>query len=316
MVYGVRAAAASTVSNRWANTLERSMEAYHKRAQLANSKIKVLAEKVAMLKQLEVAKALEKEKDLLRSENDILKNEIENLKIRLIIAEIRNGKPQVALPIVQTTVQQEQAATKVSKVAATTTEGKTEQPQPKKPKAEKPKKKSAPPMAKGDEAVVDVSRLDLRVARIVTAERHPDADTLYIEDVETGEEKNRTVISGLVKHIPIEEMQNRMVVLMMNLKPAKMRGIMSQAMVMCASSPEKVEILAPPPGSVPGDRVTFEGYPGEPDKQLNPKKKVWEQVQPDLKTDSNKVACYKGVPFTVKGKGVVTSQTMANSAIK
>lgn len=58
-------------------------------------------------------------------------------------------------------------------------------------------------------------------------------------------------------------MQNRMVILMMNLKPVKMRGILSQAMVMCATSPDKVEILAPPPGSVPGDRITFEGYPGK-----------------------------------------------------
>jgi len=34
------------------------------------------------------------------------------------------------------------------------------------------------------------------------------------------------------------------------------------------------EVLDPPDGSVPGDRISFEGYPGEPDKQLNPKKKV------------------------------------------
>ena len=52
-------------------------------------------------------------------------------------------------------------------------------------------------------------------------------------------------------------MQNRMVVLLCNLKPAKMRGVVSQAMVMCESSPEKVEILAPPNGSVSGDRITF-----------------------------------------------------------
>ena len=48
------------------------------------------------------------------------------------------------------------------------------------------------------------------------------------------------VISGLVKHIPLEEMQNRMVILLCNLKPAKMRGIVSEAMVMCASTPDKV----------------------------------------------------------------------------
>ena len=60
------------------------------------------------------------------------------------------------------------------------------------------------------------------------------------------------------------QMQNRMAVLMCNLKPAKMRGVVSQAMVMCASSPDKVEILDPPSGSVPGDRLTFQGFPGTP----------------------------------------------------
>jgi len=54
-----------------------------------------------------------------------------------------------------------------------------------------------------------------------------------------------------------------MAILLCNLKPAKMRGVVSQAMVMCASSPEKVEVLAPPPGAVPGDRITFEGFPGK-----------------------------------------------------
>ena len=80
----------------------------------------------------------------------------------------------------------------------------------------------------------------MRVGLIRTAKRHPDADTLYIEEVDVGEDKPRTVISGLVKFIPEEEMQNRKAILMCNLKPSKMRGIMSEAMVMCASTPEKV----------------------------------------------------------------------------
>ncbi|KAL1773804.1 aminoacyl tRNA synthase complex-interacting multifunctional protein 1 isoform X2 [Sigmodon hispidus] len=99
-------------------------------------------------------------------------------------------------------------------------------------------------------------------------------------------------------------MQNRMAILLCNLKPAKMHGVLSQAMEMCASSPEKVEILAPPTGSVvPGDRITFDAFPGEPDKELNPKKKIWEPIQPDLHTNAECVATYKGVPFAVKGKG-------------
>ena len=83
-------------------------------------------------------------------------------------------------------------------------------------------------------------RLDMRVGLIKTAKRHPDADSLYVEEVDVGEEKPRTVISGLVKFIPEDQMQNRKAILMCNLKPSKMRGIMSEAMVMCASTPDKV----------------------------------------------------------------------------
>lgn len=55
---------------------------------------------------------------------------------------------------------------------------------------------------------------------------------------------------------------------------------------------------------------------GEPDKELNPKKKVWEQVQPDLRTNDQCVATYKGVAFEVAGKGVCKAQTMKNSEIR
>ncbi|KAK8722673.1 hypothetical protein OTU49_012154 [Cherax quadricarinatus] len=136
------------------------------------------------------------------------------------------------------------------------------------------------------------------------------------QKVDIGEEKTRTVVSGLVRFIPVEEMQNRMAVLLCNLKPAKMRGITSEAMVMCASSPDKVEILTPPEGSQPGDLVEFEGYTRNPDSVLNPKKKIFETCAPDLKTDANKVAVYKGVPFTVPGKGIIIAQTLSNVQVK
>lgn len=166
---------------------------------------------------------------------------------------------------------------------------------------------------------IDVSRVALTVGRIVTAKMHPDADSLYIEDVETGEEKNRTVISGLAGKVPLEEMQNRMVVLCTNLKPSKMRGILSEAMVMCASEDGKVEPIMPPEGSVPGDVITVEGFtgPDKPaDKVLNPKKKIFEKVAPDFLTNDEGVATYKGVPWVVEGKGVCKAATMKNSHIK
>ena len=66
-----------------------------------------------------------------------------------------------------------------------------------------------------------------------------------------------------------------------------------QAMVMCASTPEKVEILTPPAGSKPGDPVLVDGYPRNPDAQLNPKKKIFEACAPDLTVNGDKEACYK-----------------------
>ena len=164
-------------------------------------------------------------------------------------------------------------------------------------KGEKKEKKQQPVAGSADSKPVDVSCLDLQIGCIITARKHPDADSLYVEEVDVGETAPRTVVSGLVNHVPLEQMQNQMVVLLCNLKPAKMRGVVSQATVMCASSPEKVEILAPPNGSVPGDRITFDAFPGEPDKELNPKKKIWEQIQPDLYTNDVCVPTYKGAPF-------------------
>ena len=64
-------------------------------------------------------------------------------------------------------------------------------------------------------------------------------------------------------------------------------------MVMCASTPEKVEILAPPPGSKPGDLVLVDGFTRKPDEVLNPKKKIFETCAPDLKVNDVKQATYK-----------------------
>lgn len=149
-----------------------------------------------------------------------------------------------------------------------------------------------------------VSRLDIRVGFIKSCKKHDAADALYVEEIDLGEEEPRTVVSGLVKWVPIEEMQNRWVICLANLKPAAMRGIKSHAMVLCATAADgsKVELLAPTDTSKvkPGDRVYIEGQEGEPEKTLNPKKKYWETVQPDLKTGDDLLAYFGEKPFLIK----------------
>lgn len=73
---------------------------------------------------------------------------------------------------------------------------------------------------------------------IKKAWQHQEADSLYVEEVEVGEEAPRQVVSGLVKFIPEAQMQMRRCVLVCNLKPANMRGVKSHAMVLCATSPD------------------------------------------------------------------------------
>lgn len=70
---------------------------------------------------------------------------------------------------------------------------------------EKKEKKQQSAAASTDSKPIDVSRLDLRIGCIVTAKKHPDADSLYVEEVDVGEAAPRTVVSGLVNHVPLEQ---------------------------------------------------------------------------------------------------------------
>lgn len=87
-------------------------------------------------------------------------------------------------------------------------------------------------------------------------------------------------------------------------------------MVMCASTRQAVEPLMPPENSVPGDVITVKGYTRNPDSVLNPKKKVFETVALDLKTNNEGIATYKEVEWTVGDKGVVKAESLTGAAIK
>lgn len=139
------------------------------------------------------------------------------------------------------------------------------------------------------------SAIDFRVGFIQKAIKHPDADSLYVSTIDVGDEEGpRTVCSGLVKHFPLEAMQERYVVVVCNLKPVNMRGIKSTAMVLCGSNDTKVEFVEPPAGSKAGDKVFFEGFGAEePLKQLNPKKKIWEALQPNFTTNQDLEVIFK-----------------------
>ncbi|XP_033742628.1 aminoacyl tRNA synthase complex-interacting multifunctional protein 1-like [Pecten maximus] len=273
------------------------------------------------------------EEERLRKENTKLRTEIDVLKTQLVLSEIRNGVKQVALPS-QTVIAQCVDKARANVTSSTPvvekkaevvekTENVKDQQKPNKKGKEaaksgeaKPKKGKAAASGPVEPEKLDISRLDLRVGKIVEVEKHPDADSLYIEKVDVGEDQPRTVVSGLVKFVTLEEMQGRVAVFMLNLKPAKMRGVLSQAMIMCASTPEKVEILNVPQGAQIGDKIVAEGYSGEPDAMLNPKKKVWEALKPDLRTNKDGVATWKGAPLKIEGKGQIVAPSLCDVQIQ
>ena len=77
----------------------------------------------------------------------------------------------------------------------------------------------------------------------------------------------------------------------------------------------QVELVDPPSGSKPGERVFVEGFEGEPDTQLNPKHKVFEAVHPDFSTNDGLLACYKGKPLQTS-LGPCTVKTVKGGTIR
>lgn len=161
--------------------------------------------------------------------------------------------------------------------------------------------------------------LDLRVGKIVSCEKHPEADSLYVERIDVGEPEPRVIVSGLVKYVPLEQMQDRMVVVICNLKPRNMRGIKSFGMVLAASNEEHtvVEPLLPPEGSSPGDRVwagDVKEQPAPATANVVEKKKHWEAVQPFLKTGEDCVASWRNAPLQV-AQGAVKASTLVGARV-
>jgi aminoacyl tRNA synthase complex-interacting multifunctional protein 1 len=209
------------------------------------------------------------------------------------------------------------AAVAAAAAAAATGEAKKTGGAEKKKAAEKKPEAAPAASSSGPNADTDFHRVEFRVGRIVECAKHPEADSLYVEKIDLGESTGpRTIVSGLVKFVPLDKMLNRLVIVVANLKPAKLKGILSAGMVLAASNADhtEVEILDPPAGAVPGERVTFSGITGEPDAQLNPKKKIFEEVKPHLHTNAEKIAQFKEVAFMTSA-GPCTVATLANASL-
>jgi len=175
-----------------------------------------------------------------------------------------------------------------------------------------------------DENQVMLSALDIRAGKILSVSEHEEADSLFIESIDVGDEEGpRTIVSGLRPYLPASELEGKDCVVLCNLKPRNMRGVKSHGMLLCASDKrtegeEKVEVLSPPAGTPVGERLCFGGFTGDLPEAFGPnkiqKKKIWEKLQPELKTDAEGGAKWQDLPM-VSSVGQIKAPTLTESNI-
>jgi methionyl-tRNA synthetase len=111
-------------------------------------------------------------------------------------------------------------------------------------------KKTGGPI-KPEITIDEFARNDLRLAKVITAEAVEKSDKLLKLTVEVGALGTRTVVSGIAKYYKPEELVGKTVVLVCNLKPAKLRGVLSEGMILCACDDEGNLKIVSPEGPLP-----------------------------------------------------------------
>ena len=156
------------------------------------------------------------------------------------------------------------------------------------------------------EEVPPFALLDVRVGKIVKAWAHPESEKLWCEQIDVGEKDEegnvvpREIASGLRAYYPTADLlEGRSVLVVCNLKEAKLAGFKSNGMVLCASNEDKsdVKFVDPPADSQPGERVVCEGMVAPPatSNQMK-KKKLMDKAAAELRAVDG-VACFRNVPL-------------------
>ncbi len=93
-------------------------------------------------------------------------------------------------------------------------------------------------------SIDDFFKVELRVGKVLECEKVENADKLLKSRIQIGDEI-RTIVSGIAKFYTPEEMVGKRVVVVTNLQPRKMRGIVSEGMILCASNDDELKIVSP-----------------------------------------------------------------------
>jgi methionyl-tRNA synthetase len=135
------------------------------------------------------------------------------------------------------------------------------------------------------------SLVHLKVAEVAGIEDHPNADSLYVLKVRLGQEE-RTICAGLKKHVPKDDLLGRKVVVVYNLKPANLRGVESQGMLLAAEGEGGRLFPVDPMTAAPGDDVVLPDAPFLPKADLTLK-----EFDKARLTVAGGLVAYKGNPL-------------------
>ena len=154
--------------------------------------------------------------------------------------------------------------------------------------------------------------IDLRVAKIVSIDRNPQGEKLYIEHLDDGSGTERIIQSGLVPYLKEEELIGKHIILVSNLAPRKMRGVESHGMLLAADytedGKEKVEVLQAP-WAAPGTPVVPEGSSEDTAKEKPTKIDIDKLEKIVLKVENNNFLL-GNTKLTAGGKPIVTEKAV------
>lgn len=165
------------------------------------------------------------------------------------------------------------------------------------------------------------SELDLRVGKIVSISVHPTAQRLYVESIDLGEASGpRQIISGLVQYYKPEELLNALVVVVCNMKPAKLQGLESCGMVLCACTDSSVKIIEPPQSTSPGMPIQFGGgaaaaAAASASKPVLSSNKM-AQLLEGLRVNDLGMSCWKEIPFSVGPQNLPVTSALSGVKIR
>ena len=90
----------------------------------------------------------------------------------------------------------------------------------------------------------DFAKIELKLGTIIACEKHPKADRLLVEKIDLGNGDVRQIVSGIAQHFSCEDLIGQKVVVVTNLKSTKLRGILSEGMILCAGDDSGLDIVS------------------------------------------------------------------------